>query len=142
MPKTTRPAEVDAWVKKKVNAKHIPAEVDGVAYSACFLAWWTGIQPEWRLSNSATAFNKVVPPGESLGNLGKGGPSGLYTIVMGLSWWIRALDTVDHSAAAWSLVDDVKWVIQHFAQSLVSTKKRSLPEEGKSTKYVIHYFIF
>ena len=42
-----------------------------------------------------------VPQDESWQTLKKGGTAGIYVIVIGLSWWVKAQHT-EHDADVWS----------------------------------------
>lgn len=97
--------------------------------------WWTLLQPVWRKDdNTATSLVlfRDIPMGKTWQGLRKGGTAGIYVVVMGLSWWIKAQQTA-YDANAWSAVDDLSWVIQqmnqHTASGVVS-KKRALDEGG------------
>jgi hypothetical protein len=58
-----------------------------------------------------------VPPGEGWQTLKKGGTSGIYVVVVGLSWWVKAQDT-ERDADVWALVDDLLWVIQQMKKDM------------------------
>lgn len=51
--------------------------------------------------------------------------TGIYVIVMALSWWIKTQE-VQHDNAAWMAVDDLLWVIQQMMLDIpkpVSSKR-------------------
>jgi len=63
------------------------------AYGVCFTEWWGGMQPAWRLFQSADGPLNLVrdpPKDKSWTGLRKGGTAGIYVVVMGLLWWIKA----------------------------------------------------
>lgn len=66
------------------------------------------MQPLWRKNGNG---GRETPHGESWETLRKGGTAGIYVVVMGLSWWIKA-QRVERDAEAWSAVDDVSWAIE------------------------------
>jgi hypothetical protein len=70
------------------------------------------MQPSWR--NEGDLLVCETPKGEKWQVLRKGGASGIYTIVMGLLWWIKAqcADSAVHDINAWAAVSDLLWVIQ------------------------------
>jgi len=66
------------------------------------------MQPSWRKEGELL---RDVPRDESWQTLRKGGTAGIYVVVMGLSWWVKA-QHIEHDINAWALVDDLSWVIQ------------------------------
>lgn len=56
----------------------------------------------------------------------------MYTLVMGLSWWIAA----NHEDAdAWLIVDDLSWVLSQMSIPAPSIAKRSREnQEGDETQ--------
>ena len=75
------------------------------------------MQPSWR-GNGASLI-RDVPEDENWKILKKGGTSGMYVVVVGLSWWIETQRT-QRDAAAWALVDDLSWVIQQMKKDMNS----------------------
>lgn len=67
------------------------------------------MQPSWR--KEGASLTRDVPQGENWETLMKGGSSGIYIIVIGLSWWIKT-QCSQHDPDAWTLVNDLSWVIQ------------------------------
>jgi hypothetical protein len=61
-----------------------------------------------------------TPDDERWGGLMKGGTAGIYTVVIALSWWIKALGTVPDGGDASVAVRDVTWVLDQFCEFLVS----------------------
>ena len=65
--------------------------------------------------------------------LRKGGTAGIYVVVMGLSWWIKAQRN-QCDANAWAAVDDLSWVIQQMSNASDSAssslQKRCREDEG------------
>jgi len=121
LPTTSRPAEVTAWIKSK--KKEVPPEVDPDTYGSSFMAWWFAIQPTWRLSDNASFVYEALPD-EDWRLLRKGGSAGLYTVVVALSWWIRALPSdLPPCLRAWSAVRDVQWVIDQIYNMVLHTCK-------------------
>ena len=46
----------------------------------------------------------------------EGGTSGIYVVVIGLSWWVKAQHD-ERDIDAWTLVDDLSWVIQELKRN-------------------------
>src|SRR5882757_11117507 len=142
----SRPEEVAAWIKSK--KKNIPPDVDADKYSSSFIAWWIAIQPSWRVADDGS-FIYATPAGEEWQLLHKGGSAGLYTVVVALSWWIKALPAGDLSSRAWNAVSDVQWVINQISEiqptaTVSPGKKRGYGEpehSGKGKRFVSVLFI-
>lgn len=103
------------------------------------MAWWIAIQPAWRVADDGS-FNYEVPEDEDWCALHKGGKAGLYTVVVALSWWVRALTPEIPGFRAWKAVHDVQWVIDKISTKYVSSGKKRQREEsapsGMSKRYV------
>ena len=103
------------------------------------MAWWIALQPAWRVADDGS-FNYEVPEGEDWCALHKGGKAGLYTVIVALSWWVRALTPETPGFRAWKAVNDVEWVINKISRKCVSSGKKRQREEaaplGKSKRYV------
>jgi hypothetical protein len=98
------------------------------------MAWWIAIQPSWRLAEDGS-FNYEAPEDEDWDVLQKGGTSGLYTVVVALSWWVRALTPEIPSDLAWKAVHDLQWVIDQISVNLAPVeKKRPLEDSAPSRK--------
>lgn len=67
------------------------------------------MQPSWRKEGDVLV--RGTPEDENWQVLRKGGTAGIYTVIMGLSWWIKAQRDV-HDINAWSTVGDLLWVIE------------------------------
>ena len=72
------------------------------------------MQPSWR--NDGKPLGCEVPCGESWQTLRKGGTSGIYVVVISLSWWVKAQHD-KRDVDAWTLVDDLLWVIQELKRN-------------------------
>ena len=109
-----RPKEIQAWIKSKKKTD-VPS-IDPERYGTEYMAWWKGMQPEWRRymdtdTSSNGTLKRDTPADEDWSGLKKGGTAGMYIIVMALSWWVKAQTAgPDHSNDAWSAVSDLSWV--------------------------------
>lgn len=136
-----RPKEIQAWIKskKKTNAPSIIQE----KYGPQFMAWWKGMQPDWR--DTDETLNRDAPPYEDWLVLNKGGSAGMYIVVMALSWWVKVQTTgSDHNINAWSAVADLLWVFRQMNKINspgVSSKKRAHDDDEEEfqpkKKYVL-----
>ena len=71
------------------------------------------MQPPWWLFRGEEGPLDLVRKtleAETWQGLKKGGTAGMYTVVMGLSWWIKAQRNKP-DPIAWAAVDDISWVI-------------------------------
>lgn len=59
-----------------------------------------------------------VPENETWQTLRKGGTSGIYIVIVSLSWWVKAQLAEDTDA--WTLVNDFSWVLQQLKESLAA----------------------
>lgn len=57
----------------------------------------------------------------------KGGTSGLYIVVVGLSWWVMAQP--ETTGNAWSAVADLSWVFRQIRE--VNSPGNSSPKRGR-----------
>ena len=97
------------------------------------MAWWIALQPGWRLAEDGS-FIYEVPRDEDWAGLHKGGKAGLYTVVVALSWWVRALTPQIPSFCAWMAVRDVQWVIDQICMKRAPAgKKRGLEEDSAAS---------
>lgn len=83
------------------------------------MGWWNNLQPPWRKNNSDACFplSRDIPNGETWQSLRKGGTAGIYVVVVSLSWWVKA-QSVERDVNAWSVVDDLLWVIEQMNRDL------------------------
>lgn len=73
------------------------------------------MQPSWRTEGNLLI--RDVPEDETWQALRKGGTSGIYIVIVGLSWWVKA-QLAEKDTDAWMLVDDLSWVLQQMKESL------------------------
>lgn len=129
----SRPQEVSDWIKSK--KKDIVPSINPDVYGARFMEWWGGLQPSWRQfkgGNSLLHLVRETPKAETWQALKKGGTSGIYVVVMALSWWIKGQRN-ERDANAWAVVDDLSWVIQQMSDghdSLASTVQKRPHDHG------------
>jgi hypothetical protein len=100
-------------------------------YGPKFMKWWKGLQPSWRAQGDGF-LGCNVPRGENWPLLRKGGTAGIYTVVIGLSWWIKA-QAMQRDADSWIIVNDLTWVIQQMyvtGSSSSARPKRDREEDG------------
>ena len=87
------------------------------------------MQPSWR--NQGGQLVCDIPQGKTWQMLKKGGTSGIYVVIMGLSWLIGT-EQSEHSKKdtdTWTIVEDISWVIQQMKKGMKSkqiAQKRAL----------------
>lgn len=125
LPTKLRPKEVSDWIKSK--KKDVVPSLKPSTYGKTFQEWWTLMQPSWRMKGGL--LNRDVPEDETWQMLNKGGTSGIYIVIVGLSWWVNAQLT-DQDTHAWSLVDDLSWVLQRMKESSAVLIPQKRAHEG------------
>ena len=131
----SRPREVAYWIKRHIQKKHEPVIVTLTDYASRFVAWWKAIQPTWRVQSDGS-YNRECPTEETWAGLGKGGSSGLYIVIVALSWWIRIVDPGDIESPVWMIVDDITWVLQQIQMkgATASMGKRARSGDASSSR--------
>jgi hypothetical protein len=107
LPVASRPGEIPNWMKSK-KKDYVPSIIPS-RYGPLFTKWWKGLQPAWRAQGDEI-LSCNTPTGENWALLRKGGTAGMYTVVMGLSWWIKA-QAIQCDADSWFIVNDITWII-------------------------------
>lgn len=128
MSTTSRPGEIAKWIKSK-KKDYVPLIKPGF-YGPLFMKWWKGLQPSWRAQGD-TFLSRNTPTVNNWSVLRKGGSAGLYTVVIGLSWWIKA-QTMQRNADSWIIVDDITWVIHQMNMDVsgnLAQSKRSCEDD-------------
>ena len=116
-----RPKEVKAWIRARIDKKDITPKVRAGDYGKSFTKWWTALQPTWQRRADGTLAKKA-PENEKWEGLKKGGTAGIYTVVVALSWWIRAVGNVADGGDAFGAVRDITWVLNQVCESLISER--------------------
>lgn len=99
----------------KTKKKDSIPSINAGRYGPLMMEWWKGLQPTWRTQDNGI-LSRNTPTEEKWMSLQKGGSAGIYTVVIGLSWWIKAQD-MKCDADTWIMVDDLKWVIQQMYET-------------------------
>ena len=130
---------VTPWIKQHANKKHEPIDVEQNNFGPQFCAWWTAIQPTWRILPGGQ-YSRVVPDNETWASLRKGGSAGLFVIVVALSWWVWAAEEVVDQLDLCSIIGDLHWVIQQVC-SLKQAEKCARSETDTACKGKWYVFI-
>ncbi|KAJ2914797.1 hypothetical protein MD484_g5624, partial [Candolleomyces efflorescens] len=111
-----RPKAVQAWIKS--HKKTSPPSLDLATFPIQTQSWWKANQPEWRIEGvdtvSPSTFKREIPSDADWTALARSGTTGIYTVVMAVSWWILKAD-VKWAQDLVDLVDDITWVLKEMA---------------------------
>jgi hypothetical protein len=89
--------------------------VDAEKFGTKVTEWWITIQPTIHKVWPPTY--KPLPQGFSFDYFNRGGPNGVFLMILCLSWWANALSThTDHHSFK-LVVHDVRWVLEQIASS-------------------------
>jgi hypothetical protein len=93
------------------------------------------MQPSWRLFQGLDGSLDLVretPKAETWQGLKKGGTAGIYIVMMGLSWWVKAQRNKP-DPNAWAAVDDLSWVVQQMSNTpdVLTLEKRCHEPESE-----------
>ena len=84
--------------------------VDVGTFGAYVIEWWLTIQPTTR--KAWPPVYEPLPDDFSFDFFNRGGPNGVFLMILCLSWWANALTTeADHSSFR-LVVHDVRWVLE------------------------------
>jgi len=126
LPTTSRPEEVQWWIKCKRIISLLPQIEKPSEFGAIWMLWWVKMQPTWRGGES---LNKTLPTDANWEPILRGGSNGLSMVVMALSWWIQAIGSIQQQDEKLSTaIHDVTWVLSKLVSMLSSasmdTKKK------------------
>lgn len=112
LPSSNRPTEVgefQKWARKYARGDDVDAKVFGPAV----IRWWRTIQPTTRKQWPPTY--DPLPEDFSFDYINRGGPNGVFLIILCLGWWANAL-TMDAGINDYTLVvNDVSWALEQLA---------------------------
>ncbi|KAH9885582.1 hypothetical protein C8Q73DRAFT_630390, partial [Cubamyces lactineus] len=88
LPTKGRPIEVRQWIQKHRKFASKPSIRKVAEFGASCELWWTGMQPAERIRDG----QKYHRPSEVLpscvwDSLRRGGPNGLFLVLLALGWW-------------------------------------------------------
>lgn len=127
-----RPSAVPWWTKCARRMSKIPTNIDLDSFPDEVRRWWKTTLPAWRVSSDGSEWplSREVPEGEGWRDARRGGPNGLFLIVMCLYWW-RCVSQAEGDRVAYaeylSVVDDVSFVFGHMLFSKCVPETASSP---------------
>ncbi|RXW12429.1 hypothetical protein EST38_g13426 [Candolleomyces aberdarensis] len=129
---TNRPKAVQAWIKS--HNKTVSPSVDLAVFPTQTLGWWKANQPEWRIQGTdsvdPSTFIREAPRDADWTSLARSGSTGIYTVVMAVSWWILEADA-EWTKDLCSLVDDITWVLKEMATSRSADENQGIGSQEK-----------
>jgi len=107
-----RPTEIAVFMKygRKFSRGH---NVDAEKFGAKVIDWWLTIQPTTRKAWPPT-YNPL-PEDFTFDYFNRGGPNGVFLMILCLSWWADALTTQTDHTSFKLVVHDVRWVLEQIA---------------------------
>ena len=87
--------------------------MDSEEFGNSVINWWLTIQPTTR--KQWPPVHDPLPEDFSLDYFNRGGPNGVFLVILCLGWWANALD-VDKNVTDYTIVlNDVRWVLEQIA---------------------------
>lgn len=82
-------------------------------YAEQMRAWWSSLQPKWRIESAKESWplGRVAPASENWDGVVRGGANGLMVFIVALAWWFRALEDETSARELASMIEDVRWVL-------------------------------
>ncbi len=133
LPTALRPDEIAQWMKEGRDYEKLPELVDHVAFSAQWKTWWASLQPPTRrVDGSPTLLNRIAPTDNSEWEIiWRGGPCGLFLVIMGLAWWLYGASESDSSLQeVHDAIDDVHWALCTAMEAHGLNAKRAASENS------------
>lgn len=129
-------------MKRHRNYDDMPDVTDTVKeFGEAWWKWWIGLQPDWREGSELV----MEPPEEfDWGELEKGGPNGLFLLLLSLGWWGAGAqgEAEEHAEACAQAYESFNWALSHILATRVTggvPKKRAsdVSSMGSSKRYFL-----
>ena len=102
------------------------------AFKSCFQAWWGNLQPDWRKSEQ-WPLNQETIDGD-WGAIDRGGPNGIFMVLMGLAFWLDAKHRKKKSDKLLNeYLVDVHWVLQNITLDRAQSGRKKQVKRPAST---------
>jgi len=112
-------------------------EVSIGTFAPTWTEWWVRLQPEWR--GETFPLSTEAPEVSDWSELRKGGPNGIFVVLLSLGWWGMAMES-DEELTSWGDVFmGFRWVLEQ----LLGDTNADTDIEGAPVrkKYVFDLFI-
>ena len=122
--------KVKIWMKNSRSYDNLP-EVDPVTFAPAWQAWWVSVQPACRRPTDGTwPALRVLPDSKSdWDTVWRGGPCGLFLVIITLAWWLSAAAEVGGTLKdVYDAIEDVIWVLNS-AGDMLGLKRCSDADE-------------
>lgn len=108
-----RPRIIADWIKNGRSPKFHPEIKDVGVLSAGVIAWWRGLQPDWRIDSNGDANSALCREGGSWEHIRRPGVNGLLSVIAALFFWGGAAQNAPGlSGRAWlEVLDDIGHVL-------------------------------
>lgn len=120
-----RPAIIGMWIKAGRSYEKQPDLANAVkTYTMNWSAWWKAINPP-----------DDDGADRDWSSLAKGGPNGLYVVVLSIGWWLFALRNTGPSADCLKAIEEVQRSLEQVRSSF--GKKRRVDNDlvgGRASK--------
>jgi hypothetical protein len=97
-------------------------------FGATWKLWWATMQPAWRGGKS---LGTAIPTDADWKSVLRGGPNGLFMVILALSWWVCAMKPDQQDLELFKSINDVEWVLSE----LVSTLSLDKGKTGKKRPF-------
>ncbi|KAF7797970.1 hypothetical protein EIP86_009177 [Pleurotus ostreatoroseus] len=126
-----RPDQIGYWMQHlRRDIKKTPKIEDLDQYTKQWWAWWRGLQPDWRAtdSNDGPLLQDGTGDWEKLRRPGR---NGILHVLLSLWWWKSHPSAND---ADWLVaVDDVQWALCNMLQRTERKRSSESADEGAGT---------
>ncbi|KAH8111807.1 hypothetical protein DFH11DRAFT_1546398 [Phellopilus nigrolimitatus] len=114
-----RPEEISHWSKRHRIMTCVPS-LDHRRFKASFGNWLVSLYPAWRHDEGleGSCLSRALPTGEKWLAIRKGGPNGIFYIVLALFWWFSNACTADEKSDYLAILRDTIWVFQQLEKAL------------------------
>lgn len=111
LPCDGRPTAVGEWISRGRSPTWRPKIADSKRYGDAHEAWWTSLQPDWRVLDDGVLGAVDAGDWECLM---MSGSNGLLSVVASLFFWVTAVKAAGKKSQRWdNLVADTTSVLQH-----------------------------
>ena len=124
LPSRERPRVVDDWLKNPTEIHKVIS--DPTNYGESWKMWWTECQPPAR-AEETWPFSRESHLNLQWGKLLNGGKYGIFSLLVGLSWWAVSLDPNTSAPDLAEAITDLDWAICQLIASLTASPKSPPP---------------
>ena len=95
--KTGHPDQVTIWIKDHRKFDVMPDVSDNLdQFAESWSRWWLRLQPDWRSSENGPLIEDFLDDPD-FPELEKGGPNGIFLLILSLGWWGMAISDQEPS---------------------------------------------